>query len=366
MVEILDYRIIFYLTTNNKNFGGWFVVESFSRERGPKVSIIVPIYNRCEFVAQLMSSIKSQTFTDYELIIVDDGSTDGVKEKLDAAAGSIDYTYIYQKNRGHYAARNLALSRTRGRYIAFHDSDDEWPDYHLEEFVEILDEHSDIDWVFGSIKRIDHKTGGTLAESNYYEKGGLHPFFQLKTVDRGSAKLVKDGNITCISIMHNVPGSTQCALIRAKVFKDNYFDESFRTAYDRFFAIKCTKLGFGFAFVDKVHQIYHVHDGHISLVSGYTPEKLEASAKTMLRGYDQIGELNLTDDERKNLSHKIASIYAWQLSISYRKRTMYREELLAMIEAFKIRPAKYLKPVLSSFIRYSVSIGSGRKGLDSR
>ncbi|WP_417547397.1 glycosyltransferase family 2 protein [Marinobacter segnicrescens] len=318
----------------------------------PKVSIIVPIYNRSHFVAQFLESIRRQTYKDYELIVVDDGSDEDINSELEKNAQGLSYIYIRQENKGHYAARNNALKKAQGRYIAFHDSDDEWPEYHLEDFVELLDRHSDIDWVFGSIKRIDHITGETVSASNYSEQYGVHPFLKLDCLQRDEAKLVDDKNITAIAIAHNVPGSTQCALIRASVFQDNLFDESFRTAYDRFFAMKCTKLGFRFAYVDKVHQIYHVHDGHISLVAGHTPEKLEASARTMLRGYHQLESFKLTKGERIALKNKIASIYAWELSISYRERSMHRKEFVALFEAFKIRPLVYLKPTLASALRY--------------
>ena len=92
------------------------------------VSIVIPTYNRSAFVAKAVDSVLRQTFTDYELIVVDDGSTDGTKYNLDKYGDRI--LYIYQNNSGVSAARNAGITIARGQWLAFLDSDDEWkPDY---------------------------------------------------------------------------------------------------------------------------------------------------------------------------------------------------------------------------------------------
>jgi glycosyltransferase involved in cell wall biosynthesis len=94
----------------------------------PLVSVIIPTYNRAAFVAKAVDSVLSQTFTDYELIVVDDGSTDGTKDNLNKYGDRI--IYIYQDNSGVSAARNAGITVSRGEWLAFLDSDDEWkPDY---------------------------------------------------------------------------------------------------------------------------------------------------------------------------------------------------------------------------------------------
>ena len=118
----------------------------------PKVSIIVPIFNRSQFLSQLVRSIESQTFKDFELIVIDDGSDDNPEGDLQKHAQGLQWRYFYQSNAGPYAARNLGLAKARGEYIAFQDSDDEWPPYHLEELVIALYSNDDVDWVFGSQK----------------------------------------------------------------------------------------------------------------------------------------------------------------------------------------------------------------------
>lgn len=91
----------------------------------PTVSVILPVYQVIEYVDECIASILAQTFSDFELIIVDDGSTDGTGEKCDAWAekdGRI--AVIHKANAGQSAARNTGIARARGEYLLFVDSDD--------------------------------------------------------------------------------------------------------------------------------------------------------------------------------------------------------------------------------------------------
>ncbi len=94
----------------------------------PRVSVIIPTYNRRDFVREAIASVCAQTYRDFELIVVDDGSTDGtariVEEFRQGRADSIQY--IFQTNQGVSAARNHGVFRSSGELLAFLDSDDVW------------------------------------------------------------------------------------------------------------------------------------------------------------------------------------------------------------------------------------------------
>lgn len=90
----------------------------------PLVTVVIPTYNRALFVTKAIDSVLGQTFTDYEIIVVDDGSTDPTKEILNGYVEKI--RYIYQDNSGVSAARNTGIRIARGEWVAFLDSDDEW------------------------------------------------------------------------------------------------------------------------------------------------------------------------------------------------------------------------------------------------
>jgi glycosyltransferase involved in cell wall biosynthesis len=94
------------------------------RAHSPEVSIILPTYNRADTIRRAIQSVVDQTFQDWELLVIDDGSTDRTTE-LDLEVDP-RITLIRQENQGVYVARNTGLRASRGRYIAFLDSDDEW------------------------------------------------------------------------------------------------------------------------------------------------------------------------------------------------------------------------------------------------
>ncbi|MEO8435281.1 MAG: glycosyltransferase [Pyrinomonadaceae bacterium] len=106
----------------------------------PRISVVVPLYNKAPYVRRALDSISRQTFRDFEVIVVDDGSTDE-GPPLVSAYGDERVRMVAQVNLGPGAARNRGIERARGELIAFLDADDEWlPDY-LAESVRLLDEY---------------------------------------------------------------------------------------------------------------------------------------------------------------------------------------------------------------------------------
>src|SRR5918911_1546731 len=105
----------------------------------PLVSIILPTFNRAATLGRAVESAFEQTFEDWELIIVDDRSSDETERVLAAYAGHEKVRLISQLQSGCAVARNLGVSVSRGRYLAFQDSDDEWTSDKLARAVAALD-----------------------------------------------------------------------------------------------------------------------------------------------------------------------------------------------------------------------------------
>ena len=101
----------------------------------PTVSIVVPAYNVAEKIISLLDEIKQQTLEDWELILVDDGSTDGTLEVLEQYRSDARVSIIAQANRGASAARNAGLRMAQGEYLMFFDSDDDVATDILEKMV---------------------------------------------------------------------------------------------------------------------------------------------------------------------------------------------------------------------------------------
>ncbi|HMX29971.1 MAG TPA: glycosyltransferase family 2 protein, partial [Blastocatellia bacterium] len=120
----------------------------------PAVSIIIPAYNVAPFIAETLDSVFAQTYRDFEVILINDGSTDGTAEQIKPFLNRI--VYLEQPNSGVMAARNAGLRAARGRYIALLDSDDLWQPRFLEVLVGMLEADATLDvaypnaWFFGS------------------------------------------------------------------------------------------------------------------------------------------------------------------------------------------------------------------------
>ncbi|MFH1612729.1 MAG: glycosyltransferase [bacterium] len=150
----------------------------------PKISVIIPTYNAAQYIEKSLKSVLNQTYKDFEIIIVDDGSTDNTKEVLKPYLSSI--IYIYQQNKKQAFARNIAIKKAQGDYIAFLDADDFW----LPETLEIqklsLDLYPEIAMVFGNIIEFDEK--GNF-EIGGIKKEELHIFEKSNNINFNNKKI---------------------------------------------------------------------------------------------------------------------------------------------------------------------------------
>lgn len=164
----------------------------------PTVSVVIPTFNTARYICEAIKSVLGQTYKDFEIIVVDDGSTDNTYQvimqyhanniqdiELIEVINPFEQTklakqakltqrakliYIYQKNRGRAGARNTAIKAARGKYIAFLDSDDMWTSRKLEKQVRIMEGNENIDFLFGDKQRFS--ADGTVVTSSMFAKRG--------------------------------------------------------------------------------------------------------------------------------------------------------------------------------------------------
>ena len=129
----------------------------------PKVSVIIPTYNRAHLVGRAIRSVLNQTYQDFEIIVVDDGSTDNTEEVVKSFNDPRIRYIRHEKNRGGSAARNTGIRAARSEYIAFLDSDDEWLPEKLEKQVLIFSDDQ-IGLVYTGRRVIDSRSGRCLSE----------------------------------------------------------------------------------------------------------------------------------------------------------------------------------------------------------
>ncbi|RYL89859.1 glycosyltransferase family 2 protein [Sporolactobacillus sp. THM7-4] len=114
--------------------------------KSPEISVIIPTYNRQDFITHAIDSILSQDYKNFEILIVDDGSTDLTKEVITKYGQRV--RYLYQKNLGPSAARNLGIRHARGKYIAFCDSDDRFLPQKLKRQIDFLKKHPEYRFLY--------------------------------------------------------------------------------------------------------------------------------------------------------------------------------------------------------------------------
>jgi len=119
----------------------------------PLVSVIIPAYNYAHFVSETLASVQAQTYQHWECIVIDDGSTDdtsAVVSRFSRNEGRVKL--IRQENEGLAAARNAGIANSAGEYLQFLDADDLLEEKKLERQVEFLEQHEDVDVVYGDVR----------------------------------------------------------------------------------------------------------------------------------------------------------------------------------------------------------------------
>lgn len=120
----------------------------------PLISVIIPTYNRTNYITQAINSVLRQTYMNFEIIVVDDGSIDNTKEIVASYVSGI-LKYVFQENSGPSAARNMGIRLARGEYIAFLDSDDLWDPQKLEIQTAMFRDDPALGIVFSNVRYVD-------------------------------------------------------------------------------------------------------------------------------------------------------------------------------------------------------------------
>lgn len=261
----------------------------------PAVSVILPTYNRAHTLGRAVDSVLRQTFDDFELIIIDDGSTDESDAVLRAYLSAGRARVIRQSsNKGCAEARNLGLMASRGQYVAFQDSDDEWLPDKLEKAVAALD-------------RLPPECGIFYSDMLRNNEDGSSYYWESPTVRRG---VLTDAN-TLEYAVHGV--SIVSAVIRRECFQRVGF---FDTALARFIDLDLfIRLSDHFDFFHQREPLvkYYVSPTAISL-----DMKALADARLYLIGkyYQRLKE------SKEHLAYQYLAL-AWALSEDGRAQETY-------------------------------------------
>ncbi|RCJ37614.1 glycosyl transferase family A [Nostoc punctiforme NIES-2108] len=157
----------------------------------PKVSIVIPAYNSLKFLPETMESVFKQTFKDFEVLVVNDGSSDDTEHWVSQIA-DLRVKLITQENQGLSGARNTGIAHASGEYIAFLDADDLWEPTKLEKQVLCLEENSEIGLIYTWVALIDENGNFTgRVFKNYAENDVWHKLIEHNIVESGSVAMVR-------------------------------------------------------------------------------------------------------------------------------------------------------------------------------
>jgi len=210
----------------------------------PTVSVIIPTYNHARFIAQAVESTLAQTYSDLEIIVVDDGSTDDTQAIL-ASYGDCTrrVRVIHKENRGVAAARNTGILAAQGDYLLFLDADDLIPANKLECKVPILNAQPNVGLVYSAFQYID--------------EGGTQVLHEIRPQREGH--LLKD---LLLRRLFFPPGA---AVVRRECLDQvGIFDETCSAAADTDMWIRIAQGGFPFGYVDQPLFQYRVVKGSMS------------------------------------------------------------------------------------------------------
>jgi glycosyltransferase involved in cell wall biosynthesis len=211
----------------------------------PQVSVVIATYNRARFLAETIESVLRQRFTGYELIVVDDGSTDNTRELLKPYGSRL--RYIYQENHGPSAARNVGVRHALAPWISIQDSDDLCLMDHLEILYGYAQEHQDCGMVFAN--------GAYLGE----EQNKRQTIIPAKK----SQRLAKDG-VQLVDLFEKSIVRLQAALISKAAYNAvGGHDESLRICMDLDLSFRLF-MNYPVAYMDRIVFQYRKHEGNIS------------------------------------------------------------------------------------------------------
>ena len=226
---------------------------------GPLVSVIIPVFNGERFLREAVQSVLRQKYSPVEIIIVDDGSTDGTE----TVARSFPETvrYLHQTNQGPAAARNRGIEHAQGSLIAFADADDLWPADKLELQLPDLIADPAIEIVMGRIQQV-RLAGTAIGESSPYAEEPGEPAF---SVNLGSA------------------------VIRKTLFERvGLFDETMRYSEDVDWFMRAREAGAAILTIDAVTLLYRQHEQNMT--RGKSTSDLNV-LKALKRSLDRRREL---------------------------------------------------------------------------
>jgi len=243
----------------------------------PKVSVIIPTYNYKHFIQKAIDSVLTQTYKDFEIIVVDDGSTDNTGDMIESKYDR-NVTYIYQDNKGASAARNKGIEASCGEYLVFLDADDYFLSSSIKERLTVLEDNKTIGWVYSRWQYVD-------TERNVLENAFPNAPFAYKKKLRGNIFM---------DILSGALINTSSVLLRRTCAEDTGgFDHRLSAFQDYDFWLRVSH-DHQVEYLDKVLVYITCHKDSISFTQPPYPSRAIINRKIEENYSNYLPELGLT------------------------------------------------------------------------
>lgn len=301
----------------------------------PKVSVIIPTYNRANFIGETIQSVLDQTFQDFEIIVVDDGSTDNTKEIIESfikKSGKIKY--LYEKNSGTCAApRNVGFYNSTGKYLCFLDSDDLWLPEKLQKQIDFFKNSGNEKLGFIDCGTLIINEHGKEIKNNYN-----FPKYQ--------------GNVYKDFLKYNFVLSPGSVLIKRSVLENiGLFDENLPSAEDWELWIRISKK-YEFASLKEPLFKYRVHINN--LTSAVAKRGAESLGIYVFQKYKEEFRINCPDYYYQKI-REIAGFYCKSNNISLGKK-LFKEAMVLNKKDLRNYVHYFLSLFGSKFYSFSIKL----------
>lgn len=265
----------------------------------PLVSVVIPTYNYGRFIGDAIASVLAQTVRDFELIVIDDGSTDDTRAVL-ASVKDRRVLSLWQANAGVSAARNRGMERARGRYLAFLDADDLWKPNYLERQIALLDSEPQVALSFSNFVR---RVNGRMQNGTHFDCcPALSRLAQRPSATPSSRVIEADPFCSLIGFSEG-PAWVQATVYRRELLRDLRFKAGVSLAEDLHFQAHAYLKGSAAFIRDPLVEV-RWHGGN----SYASSDIMRAAVLDVVRQLDD--ELPLDSLRRAALRRRIGSEYA--------------------------------------------------------
>ncbi|MFN8528535.1 MAG: glycosyltransferase family 2 protein [Anaerolineae bacterium] len=232
----------------------------------PKVTVIISAYQKASYLPQTIQSVLDQTFRDFELLIVDDGSTDNTRQVVEEiAARDSRVHYLYQENQGPSGARNTGVKHAAAEIIALLDGDDAWEPDKLAYQVQMMDQFPTIDLMFTNSKWVNTAEEEIQEESTYFHAYVMREFAMESPPSASDLfRLNQQPNDLAATLFRKNVINLSTVILRRRVFdRVGNFEPSLRGPEDLDYWVRVALAGMQYAYSSRITATYFKNAGSL-------------------------------------------------------------------------------------------------------